>query len=309
MQPAYATTADHGRYYLIPGVGQPLVSVTNALSALDKPGLPAWYARHTAERAIDGLPRLAALTRAGQRDDALAWLRAAGDDARDHAAAIGTRVHDIAEAALTGRALEPSPHDQEAQPYADQYQAFLRDYDIDPGRDIYAAECTVYDADAGWAGTADLLARLPLTPTADGTITRAADPETRPLWVIDLKTSATRSSTQVLPAHALQVTALSRATTILWPDGTSHDAPPIAGAAILNLRARTYRLIPVPAWDDDAYRAFIACVTLSRWMHTGWAGDYTHRPVLPDGTIVPPRTRTRTPATSPSQDSDARKDV
>ncbi len=91
------------------------------------------------------------------------WLRAAATEERDFKAARGTAIHD---AATSQRALDEVPDDLRASLH--QFYAWLEDC----GAEIIAVEKQVFNLRLGYAGTFDLLIRMP-----DGTV-----------WVVDIKT-------------------------------------------------------------------------------------------------------------------------
>lgn len=292
--PKHATSTSRGRYYTRPGTGEQLISITNALSVgCAKPALVPWAAKIVAEHAITNLPTLVTQTRTN-RDQALRDLKNEVTVARDKAADLGTRIHALAEAHVTGAAAADDP---EAAPYVRQYEKFLTDYSIDITRDIEAAELTVADVQAGYAGTADLHIRLPFDGFIPGTTAKRVDDHSqRRITIVDIKTSATRPAASVYGEYALQLTALRYAREAWLPNGDIIPAPgPIVGTAILNLRRNTYELIPVPSGHTER-DAWIGVLTYAKWAH-----DVGHsinggecRPITPTGRAKPKRTRSTT---------------
>lgn len=304
--PRHAESTAQGRYYTHPKTGQKLISVTNALSvAVAKPALVPWAAKATAEAAVDALPRLIATsrdaddcrTKRGSRarasDDCLVChacvireIKRAPAIVRDKASDLGSRIHELAEAHALGRSIAWEDGDDEAEPFVKQYRRFLADYDVDLARDFESAELTVAHPSAGYAGTLDILARLKLDGYIAGQgVKPTAEGEPRGLWLIDIKTSKTRPSTSVYGENALQLTALRDATEMWLPDDTiARFDLPIVGAAVLNLRASTYELIPVPSGtpERNAWRGVLAT---AHWMHAVGEGieKGEHRPVTPTG--------------------------
>ena len=305
--PKYAThVTGKGRYYQIPGIDKPLISVTNAIGVLNKYGLAPWYAKLAAEHAVDNLPTLINQVRT-DRQGAINDIKAAGERARDEAGELGTRVHDLAEAHVTGKQLAPDEHlDHEAGLYVDQYLRFLNDYDIDLNEHVYAAEMTVYNEHDGWAGTLDLMPMLRLDGYIPGSPVAVLPDGERHLWMLDIKTSRTRAVTQTYPQHGFQLAALRHARHALLADDTSIKMPPVYGTATLQLRADKYELIPVPATTAH-YKHFLRAVELARFMHNddgdGWPGDYDYRPITPRGKFKPKRgsrNTTTSPANAPT---------
>jgi hypothetical protein len=289
-QPKHAHESENGRYYLDPQTGEELISVTNALSVgMAKYGLPLWYAKNAAEYAMDNLPMIVARSRT-DRDGALADIKAAAERVRDKASDLGTRVHDLAEAHVTGKSLARQDNDDQAEVFIGQYLQFLSDFEVDLASDVYSAETTVSSPQHGYAGTLDLLVYLPLTgflPAERVKLERAPDGGKK-LWLVDIKTSMTRSSTQCYPENALQLTALRKAKHMWLPDDTKGAMPPVAGTAVLNLRQKTYKLIPLPSGMAE-WRAFESVLNLAKWLHSDWPGEYDYRPVTPAGKFEPKR--------------------
>jgi len=277
-------TETRGRYYTHPVTGQQLVSVTNVLgTGVAKYGIPAWYARLAAEYALDNLPRIVTMSRT-DRDGAIKEIKGYPETVRDRKGDLGTRIHDQAEAHLTGRALLP---DDEAAPYVKQYEKFLTDFDVDLDRDVISTELTVANPALGLAGTLDILLMLRLDGYVEGKV-KLLPGEERALFLIDIKTSETRSSTECYPENALQLTALRHATEMWLPDDSIVPMMRgIKGAAVLSLRKKTYELIPLPSGPAE-FAAFKGALTLTKWVHQ-WPGNYDYRPVTPAGAFKPKR--------------------
>lgn len=307
-QPKHAFEADdRGRYYRRPTDGLELVSVTNALSVgMAKYGLPLWYARLAAEYAVEHQGRLMLLSRTDPLA-AIAEIKEAAERARDEAADLGSRVHALAEAHLLGRILPVEDGDDVAAQFIAQYERFLADFGVDLQRDVVATEMTVANPAAGYAGTLDIILRLCLDGFLPGSAPkRVTDPAAYGTWLIDIKTSLTRSVTQCYPEHPLQLTALRDATEAWMPDDTVVPMPRgITGAAVLSLRPKSYALIPMPTRDVER-GAWKGVTTLARWKHDEWPGEYDYRPVLPSGRFKPKR-GTTADETSPQRAKQTRK--
>jgi len=307
--PRHAEATDRGRYYTHPQTGEQLVSVTNVLdTGMGKPALVPWAAKVVAEHSWDLLPAMVAamlrkdcdakrvaeecgrcrpcLTKALKRQVTVV---------RESAADLGSRVHALAEAHVTGQQIAPIDGDDKAEPFVRQYERFLADYGVDLARDIRAAELTVAYPGKGYAGTLDLIVDLPLAGflTSEGGVVPAEGDERRP-WIVDIKTSTTRPAASVYDSHALQLAALRHAREMWLPDDTTAPMPRVAGAAVLNLRQRTYELVPLPA-DTPEVRAFDGALALTKWAHTTGAAvtKGEHRPVTPAGKHKPKNSRTR----------------
>lgn len=296
-------TGDTGRYYLHPVTGQQLVSVTNVLStAVAKPALVPWAAKVTAEKALDLIPAYVAaalvppckprrvadecgtctecLVKATKREVNLV---------KEKASDLGTRIHHHADAHVTGTQLVD---DDEVTPYLGQYLRFLEDFDVDITRHVEAAELTVANPKLGLAGTLDLLLWLRLDGrTADGKVKRLPG-EQRALWLVDIKTSATKPAHTVYPEMALQLTALKNATEMWLPDDTvAPMVTGIKGVAVLNLRTDDYALIPLPSGTPEwtAYKGLLAG---TKWLHSDVTKDAPR--VDPTGQAIAKGRATRT---------------
>ena len=299
--PKFAHESDNGRYYTRPGTGEELVSVTNALSVgMAKYGLPLWYARLAAEYAVENLGSLTVRSRL-DKDGAISEIKEAAERAKDKAANLGTRVHALAEAYLLGHRLPAEDGDDVAQLFITQYEKFLTDFDIDLERDVVATEMTVANLAVGYAGTLDIMLRLPFDGFVPGMPTRkVGDPTERGTFLIDIKTSLTRAVTQCYPENALQVTALRDCREAWLPDGTIEPMPQgVVGCAVLNLRTKSYALIPMPSTDLER-KAFRSVAYLASWKHSEWPGEYDYRPISPSGRFKPKR-GTKNDETSPQR--------
>lgn len=300
--PRHAESTALGRYYTRPGTGEQLISVTNVLSvSCAKPALVPWAAKVCAEWSIEHLGRLFKTARISP-DDAIREIKAQVTVARDHAADLGSAVHHAAERKALG--VEPlftgeyAEYEQAAMPFVEQLLQFWADFGIDVEQHIEATEMTVAHPALGYAGTLDVLMWLPLEQDHDGKVHATADGERR-LWLIDYKSSATRAATSVYGEYALQLAGLRWATEMWLPNDTVEEFKlPIAGTAVLNLRAKKYELVPLPTWKAEK-EAFLACLTHAKWAHTTGhditRGEY--RPVTPAGRAKPKRTRKTTTST------------
>lgn len=266
--PRLARDTERGRYYTDPAGGPALVSVTNVLdTAVAKQALIPWAVKLTVEHVLDNLYDVQ--TRIDDDRPALTRdIKAVHRDVKDRAADLGDRIHSAAEAKLLGA---PIPADPEIAPYLTQLDIWLRAWGVDLAEHIEATEITVFHRRLGYAGTADLLIWLPSGP---GGVLE--------LWLIDFKTSATRSAKSVYPENTLQLAALRFAETVLLPDDTEQPVPAIQRAGVLNLRAKSHALVEMPA-DRAAHRAFRGALEATRWLHAA-PSSY---PALPAPAVVP----------------------
>lgn len=275
--PKHARDTERGRYYTDPAGGPDLVSVTNIIdTAVDKSmALVPWGVKLTVEYLLD---RWRILTHrvTDDRPALTRELKAIHRDVREQAADLGDRVHAAAEAHVLG---SPTVVDYEVAPYLHQFRLWLASWRIDIDKHVVAAEITVLHRRLGYAGTADLMVWLPTGP--DGRLE---------LWLIDYKSSATRPAKSVYPENTLQLAALRFAETVLLPDDTEEPMPRIERTGVLNLRAGSHALVPMPA-DRAAHRAFRGALETTKWLH---AAPSSYPALLAPGQTAPgPRRTTR----------------
>lgn len=250
--PKYAKPTEVGRYYTDPAGGPDLVSVTNVIgTAVAKHAIVPWAVKLTAEYAVDH--RIEVARRAlKDREALLKEIKKVHRDARDNAADLGTRIHDRAECMVLGKPFAPDP---QVDPYARQLARFFEVWGVDLAEDIVAAEITFAHRRLGYAGTGDLMVRLPTGPGGK-----------RELWLIDYKTSATRPASSVYPENSLQLAALRYCEVVWLADDTDEAVPRIERTGVLNLRQRSHALVPMPG-DRAAHRAFRGALETTKWLH------------------------------------------
>ncbi|WP_435744983.1 hypothetical protein [Nocardioides sp. SYSU DS0663] len=262
-----------GRYYGSCGEGCPfgddlLISVTNAQGVVAKPALVPAAVKVTAETAWTRLPEMVATSRqspAGAcekkrvaercghcRFCITAQIKAEHRNQWDTAADFGSLVHGHAFAHVVG---EPRPYDPDVEPFVQQYIRFLSVWHVDIDQHVEAAETTVIHRAKRYAGTGDVWLWLPTGPGGK-----------RELWLVDIKTSRTAPVNRVYPDQELQLAGLRYAPEALLPDDSVIEVPKFRGAALLNLRADAFQLIPLPA-DRAAFRAFLGAVDLQLHFH------------------------------------------
>jgi len=272
--PKYAHATDNGRYYQDPAGGPDLVSVTNVLdTSVNKTrALAPWAVKVTLEWIFEHRMEVArrAIT---DRDTLTKQLKQIHHDIRDQASDLGTDIHRAAEQWLLGA---PFAVTREVAPYLGQLQKFLNFWGVDVDRHVEAAEITCLHRRLGYAGTADLMIWL---PTGEG--------RTLELWLIDFKTSATRSAKDVYPENTQQLAALRYCETVLLPDDTELPMPKIQRTGVLNLRAKSHALVEMPA-GRDAHKAFRGALANALWHH---AAPSSYPALLAPNQPVPARWR------------------
>ncbi|MEV5911105.1 hypothetical protein AB0M00_19655 [Streptomyces chartreusis] len=249
--PKWARDTERGRYYDDPAGGPPLISVTNALNAINKPALLPWGAGLVADQVIADpivTARRARTEPTALRRELVAAPRLYSERAMD----LGTRVHLRAVSLVLNT---PHPVDEEVEPYAVQLAAWFRLWRIDFDRDVLAIETTVMHRKAGYAGTGDLWVWLPT-----GRYRR------RQLWLVDYKTSAKKPATTVYDEQPLQLAGLRHAPEWLLPDDSSEPAPRVHRTALLNLRPRSHRFIEVPSGREQ-FVAFLGAIATRRYLN------------------------------------------
>ena len=245
-----------GRHYVHSRTGEQWISITNVLDmAVSKQALVPWAAKITAQKAWAELPRMVATSRKPVEREALAKeIKGEVRIVKDMAADLGSRVHSIVEADVLGK---PRPEDPEAEPYARQALRFFHDWGVSFEKDIEATEATVINRTVGYAGTGDVWVWLRINGQ-------------RRLLVVDYKTSQTRPADSVFPEMGMQVAAIAHGEVVLLDDGTEVPPPgPIHGTAILNLRANSYALMPMPLKGtmQQAFHAFCGALQDAVWLH------------------------------------------
>lgn len=154
---------DWRRYHFTeePGTKASIVpSVTTICSAvLPKDGLPPWYEARGIEGALEAV-RQGKLNTAATNDEAIATVRRLGlgaDRARNVAADRGLGLHAILEEYMsTGQPPNPVDHPEPHRPFIRGLVKWLLWADPEP----VAVELLVADPERGYAGRADLIARI-----------------------------------------------------------------------------------------------------------------------------------------------------
>ncbi len=191
--------------------GQELPSVTAIVGCLAKPALENWMV---------GLAMDAAEECAGDREKAEALF----GERRFEKANIGTRVHEMVADHLQGHALRLS---DDLRSYWHQWLNFLQAHEVRP----LMVETVVAHPRYGYAGRLDAIVELDGVPT-----------------LLDIKTGRLYASV------ALQLAAYRFADLALpdYPDcALPSPVPEVERCAVLSLRPNSWRLIDVPAGEQE----------------------------------------------------------
>lgn len=215
-------------HWYVDAKGDRIPGVTTILGeGLPKPALVNWAGNVTAEYAVNRWEELAGL----EVSDRLKRLKGARYEDRDAAAKRGTEVHALAEQLTLGHEVKVP---DELRGHVESYCAFLDDWEPTP----ILTEVTVINYTHGYAGTLDMVYRLP-----SGAVVLA-----------DIKT--TRSG--IYGEVALQLAAYANAEVYLTPDGEKR-MPQVDECHALWIRADGYSVYPMefgPAVFDDFRRVY-----------------------------------------------------
>lgn len=199
--------------------GLTVPGVTTILKTLPKDALINWAAETTAEAALNRWDELADMPPA----DRLKALKRARYDVLDKASNRGTQVHGLAEKLIHGERVA-IPDGLEG--YVESYVRFLDEWDVDP----VLVEAVVFSHTYGWAGTLDLIAKLP----------------DKGLSLLDIKTS--RSG--IFGETALQLAGYRYADQYMGDDGPQ-DMLEVDWTGAIHVTPNGYSLVPVEAGEDQ----------------------------------------------------------
>ena len=234
------TDPDTGlRYYTWEGREYPSVTSVRNLAGMPHP-LAQWRTNQVIERAMTEYPTLGRMLGDSTPEATATWLRQAANKERDKAANLGTRVHD---AAAEGKTLDKVGAD--VAPFLLQYRRWI----ADSGVEIICVEKQVFNLSVGYAGTFDMLGRMP---------------KTGEVWLIDLKTGK-----GTYPEHALQLEAYARAEFVGEDDildlRSTEALRSVKGRAVLHLRPDGWTFKVIPA-SDNTWVAFRGLLAFARWV-------------------------------------------
>ena len=240
--PVNSTTTEQGRTYIWPPTGEIFTSVTTILNVLSKPFLTKWAAKLAAEYAVENWGELTDMLIKDRQSEALDLIKGASARYTEEASQMGTYVHSSVENLIKGNVDEISPI---------QMVGFRSWQEVYKPK-FLLCETTVYNRSEGYAGTMDFMAHI----------------EGRNI-IVDVKTGKS-----VYPEVALQLCAYSHGEWYMAENNQSENPlPRIDGAAVLHLRPRGYKYIPVRI-DDEVWRSFQYIKEAYRWQ------KYTSKQVL-----------------------------
>lgn len=225
------------RFYVHPETRAKYPGVTSVIDQLPKPFLTFWYAKMTAEAAVDNIGATIQLLLNGERKAAIDFLKGAARRYTSGAADMGTEVHDLFERLAKGERvgrLHP-----EVEVYANHIREFLDQ--VQP--EFLHIEDTVWSDTHQYAGSFDWIARI------GGEIVMG-----------DTKT--TKSG--VKPPVALQLAAYTNADHIITQSGEIAPIPAIEAAAVFHVRPEGWQLVPVRA-DRKVFDYFLKLRAVFDW--------------------------------------------
>ena len=229
--PAVPTFSRQGvRYYRHPTTGEVAPGVTSVVGMLPKPFLAPWAAKVTAQAAVDDFGIVAAFLQAGKPEDAVSHLKRAQYKNRDEAGDIGTVIHELVEARMSGE--RPKVHPQYA-PFMRGVDEFLDQYQPE----VLHLERTVWSRTSVYSGTFDWILKI-----GDEVV------------LGDTKTTRSGVHADV----ALQLSAYRYADgMVMMEEDELEPLPEIEATAVLWLRPDEWKLVPIKA-EAEAYQTFLA---------------------------------------------------
>lgn len=215
--------------------------VTSIIDTLNKPSLPNWYARRTAELAVDSLSFVGEMAERGGREAAVQYLSGAARRYTKDRADLGSDAHDMFERMIRGERVGYVPRDLE--PFKRHFTEFLDA--VQP--ELVRAEEVAWSDTHRYAGSFDATLRVRLDDRGK------PDPQGDPALVIaDWKTGR-----NIYPSVALQMSAYANADVIISPDGQRSFMPEYDGACVLHITADGWEFIPVRIDRSDVFGSFL----------------------------------------------------
>lgn len=236
--PPLSRETDSGREYVNFLTGEVVPSVTTVMKMMAKPEIEDWKLRMAADCANLNWDEMTDWHPA-RRKEAMTGAHEAYSSEK---AALGTLVHSICESLIKG---VPVGIPKEASSYVAQFGRFIMEKK--PG--FTESEFTVWNRRLEYAGTGDFLAVIGGKNV-----------------LVDIKTGK-----GTYPEYGLQLAALRHAEFLIRPDCREEPMPRVDQLALLHLRPRGWKLIPVRE-EAACFAAFTAARTLFSWVHETAAG-------------------------------------
>lgn len=213
-------------------------SVTNIIDVLNKPFLMDWYARLSAQAAVDVSFEHPGLIQQ-KPDKAKKWISEAAIRYTKQAADLGTRVHDVVEKLSRGET--GLYYDADVQPFVNSWHDFVDTFQPE----FLYMEATCYGAvpnnrnsntqsKLGYAGTTDFICRI-----------------NNKLYAADYKTGRS-----IHTEAALQLAALVNSYEIVLDDDQTIEMPKIDGGIVVHLTAKGFSVYPTDPFNE-AWETFI----------------------------------------------------
>jgi hypothetical protein len=237
-----------------------VISVTSALSAgVAKPWLVGWAAKVTAEAAIEDHDIVGALLAKGKEKEAVAHVKGARFANSGAKADRGTIVHSALESYLAGKPMDEKAIEAQLRERrvplnlwrsTGKMIAGLMEFLADEEPEVYWSESTVYSRTHGYAGTADLIARMRIGGS-------------RVPVVLDVKSSA-----KIYNETAAQLVAYARADFVGLDDGTEvplvPTGEPIEHGVVVRPTASGSYETAVFTLTDEVYDFFLGALAVAR---------------------------------------------
>ena len=217
--------AKGSRFYVHPETNESVPGVTSILNTLPKPFLQYWSAKVVAEYAVDNVEQWRFLDYKASVD----LLKGAPRRYTSGRADIGSEAHDVFE--KIGNGEDTGPIRIEVQPYVDQFNKFLDDFQPE----FIGQELTVWSDQHRYAGSTDAFLRIQGEPV-----------------VVDWKTTKS-----IYPEVGLQLAAYRFADHVIDEFGTTSPIPALNGGAVLHVREDGYSLVPMRC-DEQVFEVFLA---------------------------------------------------
>lgn len=231
--PPLSRETDSGREYVNFLTGEAVPSITTVMKAMANPDIEAWKLRMAANHANLHWDEMSAWDPL-QRKEAMTGAHEAYSGEK---AALGTLVHEICESLIKGN---PVAIPKEASSYVTQFGKFM----MEKKPRFAESEFTVWNRGLEYAGTGDFLAEI-----GGKTV------------LVDIKTGK-----GVYSDYGLQLTALKNAEFLIREDCSEEPLPEVHQLALLHLRPRSWKLIPVRR-EKECFLAFTAARQLFSWTH------------------------------------------